>query len=149
MVRQIKIRSTWEDRFSKPTVQQLLNDVQRPRSYAFSHARALLLGYEGVVEYLAWHGVPWRWSMLYSCGEEKPIAYLIPDPMNPRVTVPAYVTDLAALPIRTIPSRIREGLQKAPEVAGVRWCQWPLESKAAADEILAFIQSLRPAFEPG
>lgn len=138
----VTTRSAWEDRFARPDAGALIEGVPKPQHQFMAHARERLLAIPGVREEVRWLGVPWRWSMVYLGPEARarPIAYLVPDPAKPRLAVPLAGDIVAALPLKKLPKFIREGLSLAPIVNAVRWCQWELPSKSAADDVLSLAE---------
>jgi hypothetical protein len=126
-----------------------------------SHARERLRSLPGVTELVVWHGV-WQWTLEYQCcgrgvadattagtpdaaATPMVVAYLIPDPVRPRVAVPLADVDVAGLDPRRLARPVREALAHAPSVDGLRWCCWDISSKSLADEIADFLKAQRVA----
>ena len=76
-------RSPWEDRFTSPTVDSLM-DALEPEVVELAGMLREALGTEhGLQERLEWCGVPWKWSLTYraerAAGADV-LAYLVPNP---------------------------------------------------------------------
>lgn len=139
-----KTRPLWEDRFSRPSAEALLAEIPKPASQLVTTFQDSMLALEGVTEELAWQGIPWRWSFVFS-HEGRPLAYLVPSPTKPLVCIPVSAAALAAIPPRKLSKSAREVITQSPSVAGSHWANWELSSKAQSDEILTLVQFLRDA----
>jgi hypothetical protein len=132
----------WSDKFHAPTVTQLREGYQKPLIPVFDAARDFLLGLHGVSESVAWHGVPWRWTLVYRCASEdrapvtRAFAYLIPDPNRLQVCVPLGREQVAALPMRRFKKNMRDSIVHARSVAGVSWPSWDAVTRPALDEVI-------------
>jgi hypothetical protein len=134
-----KPRSLWEDRFGRPTIDDLLDGCPRSVLSVIEHARAKLSHVKNVSEQLAWQGIPWRWTLTYTHLDdtERAFAYLVPDPAKPRLVVPFPIRVLSEIPLKKFSKVTREGLTHATVVGSVSWCQWEIVTKAGTDEIIA------------
>lgn len=150
MASERKSKPAWEDRFHRPALGDLLAELPRPAAQLASCARAALVA-EGAREALAWHGIPWRWSLRYDHASDpaRPIAFLVPDPrrLTLVVTVPAGIILDSAL-LRKSSRFVRDGVLNAPEVDTVRWCTWEVASRSACDEIAALAHATLPSGHP-
>lgn len=134
----VTTRSSWEDRFTRPSVRALLADLEKDHHALVQHAREALSSLPDMREDLSWQGVPWRWCFAFHAdsAEERAFAYLVPQPGKPSLAIPIDSEIVAELPLKKLPKHIREVLTLAPLVGGVRWCQWNLTSKSQIDDIL-------------
>lgn len=116
----------------------LLADIEKEPHALVQYARESFASVPQVREDLSWQGVPWRWCFTYhaAADEPRPFAYLIPQPTKPAIAVPIEADIIAELPLRRLPKHIRDVLGTAPNVGGVRWCQWDLASKNQIDDVL-------------
>ena len=88
---------------------------------------------------LKWHS---KWHMV--------VAYLIPDPVKPRVCLAMPDAALASLDVRKLAKSVREVVSNAPSVDGVRWSNWEITSKAQIDEVFVLVEFCRlPAVSSG
>lgn len=137
-----KPRSLWEDRFGRPTIDDLLDGCPRTVLPLVEHARTKLAAVKGVAEQLAWQGIPWRWTLTYGHIDdtERAYAYLVPDPSKPRLVVPFPVKTLSEISLKKFSKPTREAILHATVVGTVSWCQWEFVSKSLSEEILALAE---------
>lgn len=131
-------RSSWENRFGRPTGRDLLRDLEKEQQTLVQYTRSALSQLPQMGEELKWMGVPWRWCFAYVWGEgaARAFAYVIPKPGKAGLAVPIESDIVNELPTRRLPKHVREGVLTAPQVGGVLWCQWDLASKGQVDDIL-------------
>ncbi len=133
-----KPRLAWEDRFRKPSVDDLLEPFNKPVRHLIDLARERLSGFDGMTEEVAWQGIPWRWTFVYRFRDEAPRAwaYLVPDPVKPQIALPLIPEVTETLRIKRLSRFIRDRIVFATQVNGVRWAQWEIASKGQLDEVL-------------
>jgi hypothetical protein len=139
----VKARLAWEDRFRAPTWEELRNASNRQMASLLEHAREKLVRLPNVRERLAWHGIPWRWSLAFSvpCDPDRPVAFLVPQPNHPRLAVPLPAEVLAQINLPRYSKPVREAILHAPQVAGVRWPAWELLNRNQFAELLDLIHA--------
>jgi hypothetical protein len=131
-----KPRSAWTDRFQTPSARALETDLPEPHLAVVRAVRSGFQGLDDVVESIEWTGIPMRWSFVYRLkGQNRALAYLVPDPSKPTLVLPLTYDDIEAILKRTSPKFIREGIVHATEVDRVRWAQWPLTSLSQVKEL--------------
>lgn len=146
----VNARLVWEDRFQTPTCALLLAGLSREHAAVVSRARKALLTSPGGTEAVVWHGLPWRWTLVYRMKPSaRPFAYIIPQPARPRVALPLEVRLIDSLSPRQLTRTLRDGLAAGVQVGSICWAQWDLTSAAQCDEIVALVrmrfeQSLAP-----
>lgn len=136
-------RPCWSDRFRTPTADDLLREYTKPVAAAVAVAREHLCTLAGIKEEIRWLGIPWRWTFVYRTEHEsvgRATAYLIPEPAKPTIAVPMSAESLENLPARKFSRAVRDVLLHAPEVAGVRWPLWELQSKSQLEEIVRLVE---------
>lgn len=138
-----KVRSAWEDRFQRPTVEQILAEIPKPASALAAAIRDAFVKDGAMVERLTWHGVPWRWAFDYSTPGGEPSAYLIPSPHRLIVAVPVPVDLLATLSPKKIAKPIRDIVMLAPVVGTSRWAQWDLTARQQIEDLSSFVTLIR------
>lgn len=138
----MKVRSAWEDRFKAPTWEELRAGSNKQLGALLDHARERILALPGTREQLAWHGIPWRWSLAFRAAIdlERPIAFVVPQPNHPRLAVPLASEVLATIASAKLPKTIREAILHAPQVGGVRWPSWELFNRTQFAELLGLIE---------
>jgi hypothetical protein len=138
----VRGKHVWEDRFRSPTWAELAAVFPRAQASLIEQARERLLSVPLVRERLAWHGIPWRWSLSYTTETDgpSPVAFLIPQPGKPRLAVPLPAELISVVPLRKLSKPVREAIVYAPQVAGVRWANWELTGQGVLDEVLALVE---------
>ncbi|HBS28797.1 MAG TPA: hypothetical protein DEB06_04960 [Phycisphaerales bacterium] len=143
-------RSPWRDRFRAPTLEELRRACAGPEGGLLESARDHLLATPGVQEEVAWQGLPWRWTLVYSAPADatRAWAYLVPDPAKPVLAVPITEEMVLAFPMDRLKKHVRDGVLTSRKVAGVYWATWELTSKAQLGEILELVDRKRKFFLP-
>ncbi len=139
----IKARSTWEDRFNRPTIDELVEAVPKMYLPAFESARSGLQGL-GLTESLGWHGVPWRWSLSYGV-KERVLGYLVPSPTRPVLAMPVPIAVASGLSPKKFSKAVRDMLAHAPLVGDVKWPSWELIGRSQAEELVSLVGVIRGA----
>lgn len=136
--RQAGGRQVWEDRFRKPTAEQLVSELSRSSAAAMQSLREQLLGVPGCTEDVTWKGVPWRWTIEIKSDQspEKACAYLVPQPDQPLLVLPITSDGLSSISMKKLNKPVRDAIIHAREVEGVRWAQWAIESKAQVEVLV-------------
>ncbi len=133
--------NSWANRFQTPVLADLVRPLGAENAALLRMARQTLLDLEGVSEKIAWHGIPWRWTLVYDCGgATRALAYLVPEPANPQIVIPVHESFIAALPRRCFSRHIKDGLSLCAVVTGVRWAQWELASETQLSEVLDLVR---------
>lgn len=136
-----KVRIAWLDRFVEPKDETLVDSLNRQVAPAFEHARDMLKASGTLHETIAWQGV-WNWTFTYTNGQpDKPVAYLVPDPVRPRLALAFPDHLIPKLTLKKLSKSVRDGLAHAPVVGAVRWAQWDIQSKAQIEEILTLVEA--------
>lgn len=140
------LKCRWNDKFHTPTIAQLREAYPKPLVPVFDGARDMLLELKGVSESIAWHGVPWRWTLVYRCAGDdaapvtRAFAYVIPDPSRLQVCVPLGREQIAAMPLRRFKKSIRDAIIHARSVAGVSWPSWDTPTRIALDDVAELVR---------
>jgi hypothetical protein len=133
----IPMRRAWEDRYRTPTQDELVRGMDGPARDLLQYVRERLRALPGVGEFLAWQGIPWRWSFSYRLpGEREAFAYLVPQPGKPLLGLPLGECAFDAVLESKISKPVREAILHAPVIGSVRWTQWELTSRTQGDELL-------------
>ncbi len=130
-------RDPWQDRFSAPTIDTLLEQINPQLRPLFDAAREGLAALPDAGERLGWHGLPWRWSLTYETpGADSPAAFLVPRPARPSIAVPFEIESIRELPLRRVSKAVRDVMAHAANVGGVIWPEWDLVSANQVNEVL-------------
>lgn len=131
-------KAPWNDKFKAPSLDLLRGgfpDEQVVR--LLDELRQVFLRHPGIHETVAWHGVPWRWTLVYGCGNEKgrALGYIIPDPSKLQVCVPLTIEIVQTLPFRRLKKAIRDGIIFSRAAAGVHWPCWEVATAGAIQDV--------------
>jgi hypothetical protein len=135
-----RAKPAWEDRFNVPTQETLRAGLSKPHGTLLDHALDSLLEISGVSCTIAWRGVPWRWTLCFRARSvaTEGIAYLVPQPGKPLLSVPLPEALVRKLPVKTSRT-IRDAIAFAPLVAGEYWAHWELGTKSQIDEVIEIV----------
>jgi hypothetical protein len=140
-MQQASTKCLWSSKFHTPSMAQLRDGYAKPLLPAFDAARETFLQLPGVSESVIWHGVPWRWTLVYKCpgkdaaSNTRAFGYLIPDPARLQCCIPLTREQIASLPIRRFKKTIRDSIVHARTVAGLSWPSWDVPTKAALEDV--------------
>ena len=140
------VKCGWNNKFHAPSVAQLREGYAKPVMPVFDAAREMLLELKGVSESISWHGVPWRWTLVYRCeGDDaspvtRAFAYVISDPHRLQVCVPLGREQIAALPMRRFKKGIRDAIVHARSVAGISWPSWDVPTRVALEDVADLVR---------
>lgn len=135
-------KGVWCDRFSNPGADALIDALPKGFAPAVQHARERLMAGYGLSEQVRWQGV-WCWTLVYSCDAGHGVAYVIPDPARPRLSLAVKVGGAADLPLKKLSRTVRDALLHAPVVDGFKWVALEITSKAAVDETLSVLDLVK------
>ena len=133
--------AAWRNQFAQPTTELLLQEIEPERLALFTLARDALLALDKCDETLAWHGIPWRWSLAYTIANTTR-AYLVPNPEAPSIATPIRAAEIDAINLRSLSRPVREGVVNAAYVAGVLWAEWELSAATQVNDLLSFQKKL-------
>ncbi|HEB61452.1 MAG TPA: DUF3788 family protein [Phycisphaeraceae bacterium] len=124
-------REVWGDRFSNPTVEDLLSSLQDETTGIVTEARNYLLELPGVSEEVHWYGLPWCWTMTFTCEKTKdiPWAYLVPNPQGAIVSLPMKTELRTKLLAENISRSTTHILEESKTVNGTAWINLPLATE--------------------
>lgn len=133
-----KMRTAWEDRFRMPSFEDLRGHYNKQLASLVELTREKLLSFPGVSEAVSWEGLPWRWTLTFHFENDRsrPWAYLVPDPVSPKVSMPLTAEMIQTFPLHRMKKHIRDGVLLARVVGGVHWATFDVTSKAVLDDVL-------------
>lgn len=140
-----KLRTPWEDKFKRPSLEDLREGMNKERSTLLDAARDAFLSLPGVQEEVSWQGLPWRWTLTYRCPDDpKRIwAYLVPDPANPKLSMPLTSAMVSALPMHRFKKHVKDAVLNGRMVDGVYWATWEITTKPQLSDILELANQRR------
>lgn len=135
-------RLAWENRFHRPTFDELCKGLTRQASELIGAARDRLRRLPGVTEELSWEGLPWRWTFLYRMPGDngRAWAYLVPDPAKPLIALPLTQEMLSSLALHRVKKHVKDGVAQARLVNGVHWATWEITGKTQLAEVMQLVE---------
>lgn len=135
-------RIPWEDQFRTPTLADLRSHYNRQLGQLVDTARARLLDYPSASEQLEWMGLPWRWTLVYRCPGDptQAWAYIIPHRDKPIIACPLTEGMIGSFPMPRIRKFVRDGLDHAHSIDGVRWVAWEVTNKTHLELVLELLK---------
>jgi|GEM_PF-1848364 len=146
-----KNKPLWENRFFRPSPLDLLSELPKSASTLAEALRTGLTSPPRFVERLAWQGIPWRWSFVFTPNPAtEPAAaklaglsiYLIPSPIKLEVALALPDASLSLVLAKKQPKALKETLAAASLVGLQRFVTWGPSAKAHTDEILALVDQV-------
>lgn len=138
-------RSVWEDRWSEPTLEQLLENLKdhHRKSIAWLLERTHQL--DGIEQHIRWYGKAWKWTveLTFTDGEGEDLGvllYVVPNPEAPIVCVPLHSDTYEELPIRRLNKYIREGVRSAKCAVELYWAGWTPTSQSDAEHLFDLVK---------
>lgn len=138
-------RSVWEDRWSEPTADQLLETLKehhrKPIEWLMEQVHTL----DGIEQQLRWYGKAWKWTIELTFRDADGndlgvLAYIVPNPETPVVSVPLQHETYNELPMRRLNKYIREGVRSAKCAVELYWAGWTPTSKSDAEHLFDLIK---------
>jgi len=140
-------RSPWEDRWTQPTLEQLIEPY---RDNMLKVVQALLEGlaqYEDIQQDIVWHGDSWRWTLEYQLhpqdGEPGVFCYLVPRPEGILIAIPLAEDVVNRLPIRRLNRVIRDGIRSAKRAVDITWAMWTPTAQTEVEHLMDLVKRNR------
>lgn len=148
MARQaVKPRLPWEDRWSEPTLDQLLSSIVETHRPVFSDLIQGIDAYDRFQRSMFWYGVSWKWTLHYQLFNEqgKPIGtfcYLVPRFESPMICIPLSAEQINALPFKRLNKIIRDGIRSAKCALETHWAIWTPSNQTDLTHLMDLIKRL-------
>lgn len=134
----------WLDRWTEPTLPQLLQPVEEQRRRIVESLIEQVQKFEGVETSVIWYGQSWRWTVQFTvpdaAGERQVLAYLVPSPQAPVFCVPLRDEVITKLPLRRLNKYIRDGLRSAKCAVEVHWALWTPSNNVEVEQLVDLIK---------
>lgn len=145
MARSASNRLPWQDRWTQPTVEQLLHPIEEQRRKIVQALLEGIQGYEGVQTQIIWYGPSWKWTLHFTlhndAGEEiETLAYLVPAPTAPILCIPLRDEMIEKLPLRRLSKYVREGIRLAKCAVEVHWAVWTPSQNPEVEQLMDLIK---------
>jgi len=137
-------RLPWQDRWTIPTLKQLVEPLSPHHRKAFETLRDELEGFADVQCRTNWYGPSWNWTLEYTTssrgGDPDCLAYLVPKTTGPVICVTLVDELIEDLPIRRLNRYIREGIKSAKCAISSHWAIWNPNNQVEVSHIIDLIQ---------
>ncbi len=129
MTAAINTRVPWTERWTQPTVEDLLNDLKPHQQRNFGRMIEFLDGLDELDHELIWHGDSWQWTIHYffknrKGGEGGSMAYFVPNLETPVANIPLSDELILTLPWRRMTRFIRDGIRSSKCAVKYHWASW-------------------------
>lgn len=137
----IEPRPCWTDKFSTPTIDRLMQEMDASVRGAVGVVRTELSSLRGVREHLCWMGIPWRWSLAYRTRGKgsQAIAYVICDPVRPWASIPMTAEQVCGLPWEHLSRAQRDAILDGTKVGPQVWASFVIGSESDAAEVTGLV----------
>ncbi len=138
-------QSVWEDRWSQPEAEQLLEALsehhRKPIEWLLEQVHHL----DGIEQHLRWYGKAWKWTIELTFSDVEGndlgvLAYIVPNPETPLVSVPLRDETYEELPMRRLNKYIREGIRSAKCAVELYWAGWTPSNKSEAEHLFDLLK---------
>jgi len=124
-----KTRSSWENRWSEPSLDQLLTPIRDPHKKIFEQLIQEINACGDVTQQLIWYGDAWKWTLQFIQHDEDgqeigTLCYLVPKEENPLICVPLDDGLIGRLPVKRLGKTVREGIRSAKCAVQTHWASW-------------------------
>jgi hypothetical protein len=144
MIPPLSPNTAWQDRWTHPTVKQVLAALPALRRRSAERFVDQVSQLPGVTQNLIWYGPSWRWTLQFMLATEKdpqgePLCYLVPGDDRPIAHVPLGEDFVSALPLRRLSKFVRDGVKAAKRAVETSWANWPLDSETDCKLVLDLV----------
>ncbi len=141
----IKPQPAWENRWSEPQTQQLIDGLQSEHCPLIKTLVKQISGYKHVKQSLSWFGVAWKWTIqlnVHRPGGKQldTLCYIVPNRVAPIVCIPLLRETIDKLPMRRLTKLIRNGIQLADRAVDIYWATWSLTNPADIPPVVDLIK---------
>lgn len=138
-------RSVWENRWSEPTVEQLLEGLKEHHRKPIEWLLEQIPTLDGIDQRLQWYGKAWKWTLELTFRDAEGndlgvLAYVVPRPEEPVVSIPLRAEVYDQLPMRRLNKYIRDGVRSAKCAVELYWAGWTPTSKSDAEHLFDLIK---------
>jgi len=140
-----KTRLPWEDRWSEPSLDDLLDPLNAQRRRQLELVIAELDDYEGLDRQIAWYGPGWFWTIQYrlKTGDvpaSDVLCYLVPKVDGPIVCVPLATEEIDGLPMKRLNKMVRNGIRIAKCAVEIHWATWSPNNQSEINHLIDLIK---------
>jgi hypothetical protein len=137
--------SPWTDRWTQPTLKELLTSLGKPLARTVDKLIQKIDALEGVEHAITWYGPSWKWTIEFTLPgpqghPRQPLAYLVPNLNGPLLSVPVSQTLRDRLDNKRLRRYIKDGLDSAKRSVDFYWATWTFSNAAETDLLLDLLQ---------
>jgi hypothetical protein len=153
MSRTASNRLAWSDRWSQPSLPQLLDPLKVHHRRVVDALLDQFGELDGLDRSIIWYGPAWKWTVHYSFatrnakGVKLPITpvpptlcYLVPRIESPMVCVPLSDEVIDHLPMTRLSRFIRDGIRMAKCAVAIHWACWTPSSQGDVAQIMELVK---------
>ena len=138
-------RPAWEDRWTEPTAEQLLEMLKEPVRKAVQWLIEETHQLSGVEQRVRWFGTAWKWTIELTFTDAEGndlgvLAYIVPSPETPVISIPLQRDVVDELPMRRLNKYIREGIRSAKCAVELHWAVWTPTSRSDAEHLYDLVK---------
>ncbi len=136
-------RIAWEDRWTEPELEQLLEPIEEARRKLIQSVIDQAEAFDGVETSIAWYGEPWKWTLQFDLTLEDQstlLAFVVPKPEAPLVSIPLKRDTIEKLPLRRLSKFIRDGIKIAKYAADTHWGVWTPIQPSEVEQLVDLIK---------
>lgn len=136
----------WQDRWTQPTLKELLGALGKPLGRTVDKLVQRIDALEGVEHALTWYGPSWKWTVEFTAaparkgGPRQPLAYLVPSLAGPQLAVPVSQTLRDLLETKRLRRYVKDGLDGAKRSVDFYWATWAFTNQAEVDLLVDLVQ---------
>lgn len=148
-------RLPWQDRWTQPTVKQLLDPLNAQHRRVFEQLMEDIQKLDKVEFSPRWYGPSWHWTLDYRItpvGSKEPVTlcFLVPKVGSPITCVPLTDEQIEALPIRRLNKVVRDGIKSAKCAVSLHWATWTPNNLTETGHLIDLIKRKHKMLtEPG
>ena len=150
----ISAKLPWENRWTEPTLDQLLRPLPIHQRRLFKAMMRKLAEFEGMRYSLAWYGEAWNWTIQYKLVDAdgqpyEDVCFLVPSLPAMQVCVPLSDEFIAELPMRRLTRYVRDGIGIAKSALVTHWASWSPNNQTESNALLDLLKrKVKFALEP-
>ncbi len=142
----------WQDRWTQPTLKELLGSLGKPLGRTVDKLVQRLDELEGVEHAMTWYGPSWGWTVEFTIpgepdgrgnskrGQRRPLAYLVPNLDGPLLSVPISIPLMDQLRPKRLRRYIKDSLESAKHSVDHYWATWTFTNQAEVDLLFEIIE---------
>lgn len=140
-----RTRPAWDDRWSQPTVKDLLSPHSDQHRKVIESLMEVAEELPDVQKSLIWYGAAWKWTVQYVIRDAKgrdldTLCYIVPRVDAPMLCVPLTDAQIARLPMKRLPKLVRDGVRGAKCAVSMHWATWTPTLQAEVTQLVELLR---------